>query len=253
MGKSMRVKVVSDLHLEFLDYFSYKAVLESIAEGSFDVLVMAGDICSKVDILEDICNRFRGKEIVYVLGNHEFYGETRDRVLWRVRGVADKCPWLHVLENETVTLGGIRFVGCTLWFRHAPYPEFGDLNLSDFSQIKDIYSWIYPVAEGSFSYLKETVKKGDFVVTHHLPHPGSIHRRYFGNPLNRYFLHDIRDIVELQEASYWAHGHTHDSFSYIARKTMVVCNPAGYQGENIHFNPGFCVEVDPVDLTTGPK
>jgi len=54
----------------------------------------------------------RYKAVVYVLGNHEYYGySTRS-------GIAKMCAEfhnVHLLDPGTVMLEGVRIVGCTLW------------------------------------------------------------------------------------------------------------------------------------------
>jgi len=50
------------------------------------------------------------------------------------------------------------------------------------------------------------------VITHHAPHPGSIHPRYAGNAVNGAFVSDLTGLVE--QADLWLHGHVHDSFDY---------------------------------------
>lgn len=95
------------------------------------------------------------------------------------------------------------------------------------------------------------------MVTHHLPHPRSIHPKYRGSGLNRFFLHDVSPIVENAGAALWVHGHTHSSFDYMAGETRVVCNPFGYAancpGEpNREFDGTLTVEVAEKSWLTRP-
>jgi Icc-related predicted phosphoesterase len=92
------------------------------------------------------------------------------------------------------------------------------------------------------------------VVTHHAPHPNSVHPRFAGNAINAAFVSDLG--AAMGSAVLWIHGHTHDSFDYTVRGTRVVANPRGYcrkirsdDGgtaivcENAAFDPGLVVEV----------
>jgi Icc-related predicted phosphoesterase len=88
------------------------------------------------------------------------------------------------------------------------------------------------------------------VVTHHLPHPGSIHPRFADDALTPAFCSDLSELVESSGAVLWVHGHTHESCDYVAGGTRVVCNPKGYgpirQGgryENMNFDPGLAIEI----------
>jgi Icc-related predicted phosphoesterase len=92
------------------------------------------------------------------------------------------------------------------------------------------------------------------VITHHGPHPKSVHPRYSGDPLNAAFVSDLTPLVE--QADLWIHGHVHDSFDYTVGKCRVVANPRGYARnrlyadgpeqivwENPAFDPALVIEA----------
>jgi len=94
------------------------------------------------------------------------------------------------------------------------------------------------------------------VVTHHGPHPGSIHPRFNGNVANPAFVSDLSSLMG--RAALWIHGHTHASFDYEVAGTRVLANPRGYAGphpvsgrvhgtpdspENPAFDPALTVEL----------
>ena len=64
------------------------------------------------------------------------------------------------------------------------------------------------------------------VITHHGPHPLSVHPRYAGDPVNAAFVSDLSEL--LPKADLWLHGHVHDSFDYKVGNCRVVANPLGY-------------------------
>ena len=93
------------------------------------------------------------------------------------------------------------------------------------------------------------------VVTHHAPHPLSIHPRFAGNPVNPGFVSDLGPLLD--RADLWLHGHTHDGFDYWVGRCRVLANPAGYilnrktanserefTFENGKFDPAFVIEID---------
>lgn len=249
----MQVKIVSDLHLDFHADGGVELLAE-FQKTRFNTLVIAGDLTSFADLdraLELVCTTFDDKQIIYVLGNHEMYGATRNLAFAEARKTEARHRHLHILENQAVELPGwpnLRFIGCTLWFPHSRKPELGDAHLSDFSQIKGIYEWLPEVAKESALYLEKNVQENDFVVTHHLPHPRSISERFRGSPMNKYFLHDVSKTMESGYAAFWAHGHTHDSAHYTVAEgwTEVICNPFGYAGhdENADFKADLKVEYN---------
>ena len=87
------------------------------------------------------------------------------------------------------------------------------------------------------------------VITHHAPHPLSIHPRYVRNPLNAGFVSDLTPL--LQGADLWLHGHVHDSFDYQVGRCRIVANPAGYPSlesgrlelENRRFDAGLVLTL----------
>lgn len=224
---------------------------ELVADDGFDVLVIAGDLCSLKGLrasLQTVSEAADTRPVLYVLGNHDAYGGTREAALAEARLAASSCANLTVLEQQVALIQGQRFVGCTLWFPHRGSPEPLDGHLGDFSHIRDIYEWLPGTATCSARFLAEQIRPGDVVVTHHLPHPKSVHPMYANSPLNPFFLHDLTEVVEQAGASVWVHGHTHGSCDYVAGRTRVVCNPFGYAraspGEpNPRFDGAFTVDL----------
>ena len=64
------------------------------------------------------------------------------------------------------------------------------------------------------------------LITHHGPHPLSVHPRYAGDPANAAFVTDLSAL--LSDAKLWLHGHVHDSFDYMVGGCRVMTNPLGY-------------------------
>jgi predicted phosphodiesterase len=65
--RRMKIRLLSDLHLEFQDWVPPKS--------DADVIVLAGDIHPGVRGVEWARRSFPMSPVVYVPGNHEFYGE----------------------------------------------------------------------------------------------------------------------------------------------------------------------------------
>ena len=70
------------------------------------------------------------------------------------------------------------------------------------------------------------------VVTHHGPHPKSIHTRFQARKydlLNASFVSNLESTILKFEPDAWIHGHIHNSADYRVGKTRVVAYPRGYQ------------------------
>ncbi|NDB87079.1 MAG: hypothetical protein EB127_30995, partial [Alphaproteobacteria bacterium] len=147
--------------------------------------------------------------------------------------------------NSQITIDGHNFIGSTLWFAHSSEPEPHDNSLNDFHLIGEFRTWISKQGKSSSEYLRNNVKEGDVVITHHLPHPKSVNVKFAGSYLNKYFLHDVSDVVENNGAKLWIHAHTHCSCDYIVNNTRVICNPFGYlrYEENSQFNEKLTIEL----------
>ncbi|MFD2272687.1 metallophosphoesterase [Undibacterium arcticum] len=98
------------MHLEFLmqSHADYRIIDKTDA----DVLVLAGDIHNRTKAIEAF--RDWPVPVVYVHGNHEFYGQNLLKVQDALRVTAAGTN-VHYLENDEYVLNGVRFLGCCLW------------------------------------------------------------------------------------------------------------------------------------------
>lgn len=249
--KSLKIHLASDLHLEFLaqQYPGHRIIEHTDA----DILVLAGDIhnrCQAIGVFKDW-----PVPVIYIHGNHEFYEEDADQMVGRLRAVAAGTN-VHFLENDEYIFGGVRFLGCCLWTDYALHGE-GEEEVSaamceaaksmrDHEVIRVAGGMFMPhharaLHEASRAWLERKLDEHfsgpTVVVTHHGPHPGSIHRRYQGDPVNPAFHSDLTALMG--RAKYWFHGHTHSSCRYSVTgpngiSTTVIANPCGYP-EFRHF------------------
>ena len=248
----MRLHLLSDLHLEF-------APFEMPAVES-DVIVLAGDVHTGRNGLKWIREAIPEKPVIYVLGNHEFYGETLPKLTDELRAEAEGTN-VHVLENSRVEIGGVTFLGATLWtdFALNGDPVIGGLvaeqGMTDFRRIRTSpgyrklrASCVRRLHADSVLWLRQETAayrgRKAVVVTHCAPSAHSIHARYSGEPLNVAFASHLDDLVAESGAVLWVHGHSHNATNYVIGQTRVIANPRGYPDEiNTGFNPTLVVEV----------
>jgi predicted phosphodiesterase len=246
----MKIKVLSDLHLEF-HQDSGDEFIRSLPTNC-DVVVIAGDLCSSRIVkkaLRMLSHHFAKQKIIYVLGNHDLYHATRngiDGAISQIKEFVKTLPNVYFLENDSVTINDQTFFGTTLWFEHSGQIERYDSHMNDFGMIDDMYKWIGIVEETAVRFLQYYASSDDVIITHHLPHENSIHQKYKGDALNKYFLsNNAQSVIYKQKPKLWIHGHTHESCDYIVDKTRVVCNPFGYVGyePNPNFNNDLVIDV----------
>ena len=258
-----RFLVFSDLHLPV----NRGAPALHVPEDA-DFVVVAGDIAAPVGqsmaFLEAEVAA-QGKPVVFVAGNHEHYGQDFNASMASGVAARAKYPGVQWLENEAVVLGGVRFLGATLWTDYYLYHNsetamaVARRDLNDHAAISSKHRW---AERGRFSPNEalllhresrawlETALANPFdgktvVVTHHAPHPLSVAPVYAGDSLTPAFVSDLSTLIEQYQPDLWVHGHTHASFDYVVpgTKTRVVCNPRGYGDENPEFDVGKVVEI----------
>lgn len=254
----MRLHVLSDLHLGVHGMEHPRT--------DADVVILAGDIARPAQAVAWACGFDR--PVLYVPGNHEFYGSSLDETAETLHRLCAGTP-VQVLDNRALEWQGVRFLGSTLWsdFRilgegAARTQAMAEAQhfMRDFSRIRsgrapgdalftpqdaaDLFDantrWLQ-------TQLAQPFAGPTVVITHHAPSPRSIHPRFAGSPLNGIFVSDAEHLLAQGAARLWIHGHTHDSFDYRLHGTRVLCNPRGYgkegMNENAQFDPHLVVEV----------
>lgn len=134
----MKIKLVSDLHLEFSD-------INITNDDKCDVLILGGDIMVAQDLHDHIAAdfspysngaladlgrkiqrvaRFRDflkrcsfqfPHVIYVMGNHEFYHGKFFASIDHMREECAKFPNIYLLEQDTKVIDDVTFIGATLW------------------------------------------------------------------------------------------------------------------------------------------
>ncbi len=275
----MKIKLVSDLHLEFSD-------INIKNDEGCDVLILGGDIMIAEDLHDHLevpsiyeygsfadlgrkqkrVQRFRDflkrcsfqfPDVVYVAGNHEFYNGKFYAGIEYLRDECAKYPNIHFLERDCVKIQDVTFIGGTLWT---------DMNKADpltMHAIKDMmndfriirndkreYAKMSPQDvilrhRQTLDYIKSVVaERGDekfVVVGHHSPSFQSVSEEYKHETLmNGGYHSDLSEfILDRPQIKLWTHGHTHHCFDYMIGETRIVCNPRGYENEGYSEDTGW--------------
>ena len=249
----MRIHVLSDLHQEFGEI--------DVPDVDCDCMVLAGDVSTKQNGLRWITQRFRSKPVVYICGNHEFYGEKLPHLVDKLKE-ATKDTNVHFLENDAVTIDGVHFFGCTLWTDMALKGEWKDgaaeaaCAMNDYKRIRNSargYKKLLP-ADTRMIHLKslsvmqrffeERDPKQCVVVTHHAPSIRSLPERRHAQLISCAYASHLDDFILKHQPPLWIHGHIHHTSDYMIGTTRVLANPRAYPDKpNEGFKADLVVEI----------
>lgn len=266
----MKLRIVSDLHLEFDQSFN----LPEMEDDINTILILAGDIhlAKKIHkfypLLEEWNERFY--HVFWVFGNHEFYKYQLNNARAKVDDRINTLTNVTILENEHKILFDpetderVAFIGCTLWTDYDRADPMKMLkcqfDLNDYNWIrlgheteyeknapgvyrkiqprdlwaKNWYSVLFLKDMAEFLYVNKKV-----VITHHAPSYQSVQPHYINMPAISGYTSDLEPVIDSLDANLWVHGHIHDSSDYYINNTRVVCNPQGYYPDDLNdsFDP----------------
>lgn len=259
----MKISIISDIHLEFgeLNEFNHKS--------DADITIICGDICGNADSsLNWIKQNYKDYTgvVLWVLGNHELYHHhtletSASYIKQQIVNDKELVEFVTLLDNDCIKLGGVTFVGSTLWTdfnKDDKDRQTAQKYMNDYKMIqsnvhnhnngkiipKDTQEKFYENRE----YINKMIsdKKDVVVITHHAPSYKSIHEKYEAHFLNSCFASDMDSFIENNpQIKLWCHGHTHCNMDYEIGETRIICNPRGYynQNENSEFNENLIIEL----------
>lgn len=265
-----RLHILSDLHLERSDW-------EPSSPPDVDVVVLAGDVHPGLEGLKWARAAYGDLPIVFVPGNHEFHRH-RLRGLWERMRDWGRSQNIHVLEQETVEVEGVRFFGATLWtdFRlfgeekHQAVVDLAAAEMSDYDRIRhdddggdgdgdsgdggdgggrmlcprDTEEMNRRTREWLAGEAEKGNTKGAVIVTHHAPSERCLKPGRRDDKLSACYASHHEELVSRSGAALWVYGHTHWSMDFRLDGVRVLSNQRGYPGEdNNGFDPRLVLEV----------
>lgn len=245
---------------------------------------MAGDIFSAFSIpaqrndadsrkvrkrAETFCKTQLSKysHVLYTLGNHDSWRVAIEDAPALLRDfLASRASNLTLLDNQSIEIGGVTFMGTTLWARcgfgtaeewrinnamrdfsrirtrkppSTPHRFFEETGLRSF-QPEDAHS-LYTEAK---QWLLDSTPtdRPVVVITHHAPSFMSGHGVDHGAAyLDDAYCGNLVDFfVDRPNIKLAVHGHTHSHEHYRIGETLVISNPRGYFPDerlSRHFDP----------------
>lgn len=265
----MKLAIASDLHLE------HDINIKLTNDQQADVLILAGDIVpisllqhgkhrnKYIQFFKDAAAQF--KIVLYVVGNHEYYGGDVSTDVNSAREILGSINNLTILDDEDFSMAGVTFIGSTLW------TDFDDRDpikmmvakrtMNDYKAVEysgnpvsfrrqdgtftsrpakltpEDTAEFYQISYDFIDNVAQICQEKVVVIAHHAPSYLSSHARYAGDPLSSAFCSDSTDLMERNpNIKLFIHGHTHDSFDYLVYDTRVICNPRGYPHEQSFLN-----------------
>lgn len=246
----MKIALLSDLHFQrHLDKgYSFIKALDPI---DVDILVLAGDIMSfkYFDEAHSLLDAFlaKYKKIIYVAGNHEFYGCSPKHVSNVVRQLRDKLPSdrIHIFDEPgRCVIDGQEFICGTMWYEYKHDNYLYDSLLNDKVCINGFIPWVYEQNELFKHLANGNITNNSIVITHYLPSYECVAPEWKGDELNRFFVCEMDELIKERRPRYWIAGHTHTPFDLKINETRVVGNPFGYPKESkSNFKDKLIIEV----------
>jgi Icc-related predicted phosphoesterase len=257
------IQVLSDLHLEFDDTYE-------IQETEANIVILAGDTHLNTKGIEWAAkqNKKLNKEIIYLLGNHEYYTRSIEKQANTLKGKAKELdPKIHVLQNEAIIINGQEFFGATLWtdFRLGDNTILSQIlandkqtGMRDFKKIRKEGGTRSFKAEDSIKEHYNSLNKlreflsikneSKIVISHHAPSPKSLRtqQNIKDNAYNPAYASDLENLIVEFEPKLWIHGHIHEHKNYFIGNTQILANPRGYQGkhkEDTNHNPSLTLKI----------
>ena len=206
----MKLRVLSDIHLEFGDY-----QVEHLPDDKDTILVLAGDITvasSRVSMkvfgpfLQICVEQFA--HVIMVMGNHEHYHGDIATSRGKLEEVLKHFSLednVFILANETKIIDDVAFIGATLWTDCGGVDNLKSVHLwhgmTDSKIVKingkpfSVYASrdLYNYSKAYILHQVEQLKQLNYktvVVVHHLPSDKSTHEMYKGQDFNMFFKSD---------------------------------------------------------------
>ncbi|WP_316206807.1 MULTISPECIES: metallophosphoesterase [unclassified Bradyrhizobium] len=258
----MLLWILSDLHFELCRGWDLPV---GHAQPQFDVLVVAGDLVTRMERGVELLRRcVIDRPVVYVAGNHEFYGCDIDRTVEKARQAAADTN-VHVLQNDAVVINGVLFIGATFWTDFALYgnPELAMRRaadeMNDYRKIrKNGYTERLRPKDTLIRHLEsrrffaQAIREAQadriVVVTHHGCVRETLRRGSEADILSSAYVSDCPDL--LGSVNLWVYGHTHEGRDFTIGQTRIVSNAKGYgpwrlggAWENPRFDPRYVIEI----------
>jgi len=245
----MKLRYLSDLHLEFIKSNKIEKFIEKIPPGLDEICILAGDIGNPYQTNYDKFMKFISenfKQTFIISGNHEYYNETKTihETNKYMEDYFQKFNNISFLNNAYKKYNDYYFIGTTLWSKIInPIYKINDVSLIpqfDCNEYNKLNMLSVKFLEDTLQELSSHKEKC-VMITHHLPSKSLIDVKYKTMnmlPYNQWFYCDMDELIKKynDKIKCWIYGHTHTQSNCIINNISFLCNPIGYPNENKEIN-----------------
>ena len=246
----MKARLLSDIHFEFHRDGGEEFISRQNFDG-VDVLILAGDIgvfsYGLKEQLIKLCEKAGERPVIYVAGNHDHYNQSMAQIdslrkKWRVQ--KDYPKNLQWLENEIFVYQDQRFLGTTLWFPQTSEALRLRGHLTDYDLIPDLVNTVDVRNRSAVRFLDDQMRRGDVIVTHHLPTHLVVQPEYRNSLLNCFYVTELHVLFRSSKPKFWFHGHSHAAHKDLIGDTTIMANPLGYPNQQTGFIDDLVIDLD---------
>lgn len=264
----MFIKCDSDIHTGILEMYGAPEYIPDLT--NIDVYILAGDVCEEKNSrswITNLCKVNPNTQFIEVAGNHLYYRGNIEKCHNRRLELQESLPNYYFLENDSVIINGIKFIGACLWTDMNKRDEIVIHNawkcMNDYRKITytSNYARFSPyrsivLHENSKEYIFKTLeasKEPCIVVTHHQPFITEIQ-----DDLSYAYMSDMEKEFNMcaNLPIMWFSAHTHKSHDIVKEykhgNVRFISNQRAYPSEydeeqNINkscFDKDFVVECN---------
>lgn len=236
-----------------------------------EVLIIAGDLGhynrQNIQILKAIKEIYGYKNIICVLGNHDYYLSTKGQQVGfkkkslsrvaQMRKLINQEDGLYCLDGNIIEIDGIRFGGCDSWYNDEYLKQYSlnenytyelinqmwknSMGDSDLIYEVEYFDEIYKLEEPK---LQELHNKCYVMITHVNPSHLKEHLdpKWADDKTSTFFSFNGHNLMKNGTMKYWIFGHTHKKIDYEYNGVQCFCNPLGYPHENKNNLEPFKIE-----------
>lgn len=241
--------LISDIHNE-VSYFNFDYLKNK--NNRERVLLVAGDYFTNTHwpagytgfLFGELASYYHA--IVIILGNHDYYDYTLKEAILQAKLSVEEYENIHVLCYEDVLqIDDVYIFGDTMWADIPPYAIPAIQCIDGYSYINSSYveggilrvdetnEWNAKAKEKMVEFLIKYKDQKKIVMTH-FP-PIYIERGFEDKMMNLFYQNSgiEKHFYEDYAPDIHAFGHIHDEFVEQIGNTICMCNPVGYEVEEV--------------------